>query len=261
LSEKPLIRRVETDTDGHFYLGPDDKPVPGVTSILKALPKTALEAWTLRKAVTLALKGEESWDVPEGVNPTTWLIDAGQREALKAAKTGTGAHNFAEQYMLGTNPNLENLNKAERYHAECFLQFVRNFEPEPILVEKVVTYIDPKRGIPLFAGTIDLVAKLNDSLVWMIDYKASSSAPRPSHALQASAYSHSTHWLDTETGELKPMVKCDRAAVVLLNGGTAEKGYRAFELDTSEVVFSVFKSLLRIYNFGKIEDRVIIGEL
>lgn len=163
--------------------------------------------------------------------------------------------------MLGNNPDIEALSKAEHHHAECFLQFVRDFEPQPILVEKVVAYIDPKTNMPLYCGTIDLVAKLNDGVVWLIDYKASSSQARPSHALQAAAYTHATHWVDVETGKLHPMPECERAAVVLLNGGSGDRGYRAFELDVSPVVFSVFKNLLRIHNFSKIEERVIIGEL
>lgn len=257
----PIVRRIETLAGGHLYVDKNDRAVAGVTTILNALPKEALMTWRLRKAVDLALKGVDSWTVPEGVNPTTWLIDAGEREANKAAKIGTGAHNFAEQYLLGNDPNLDDLPKKERYHAECFLQFVRDFEPKSILLEKVVTYIDPKSGVPLYCGTLDLLAVLNDNITWLIDWKSSSSQARPSHALQAAAYRHATHWIDIETGELHPMVKCDRAAVILLNGGSSDRCYRAYELDTSEVVFSVFKSLLRIYNFDKIAERVIIGEL
>lgn len=257
----PVVRRIETET-GHYYADSQDRPISGVTTILKALPKAQLESWKIRKAVDLALKGEGSWkEKPEGVSIPTWLIDAGEREALKAAAIGTGAHAFAEAHMLGESPSLDDLSKKERYHSECFLQFVRDFEPEPILVEKVVTYLD-SAGRPLYCGTIDLVARLKDGIVWLIDYKASSSQARPSHALQAAAYLHATHWLDAESGELVEMPKIERSAVVLLNGGSDEnKCYRAYELDSGPIVFSVFKSLLRIHNFSKIEDRVILGEL
>lgn len=255
-----LIERVETST-GHYYRSPQTKlQIPGVTSILKVLPKEALDIWKLRKAVSLALKEERSWKLPEGADPVTWLIEAGDREAFAKAKIGTGAHNFAEKYLLGENPSLDDLPKAERFHAECFLNFVRDKEPRPILVERVVTHIDSKTGTPLYCGTIDLVADLQDDLTWLIDYKASSSSPRPSHALQAAAYAHATHWLD-ENNELQPMPKADRAAVLLLNGGGPGKGYRWYRLDISPVVFSVFKNLLRIYNFSKIEERIVLGEL
>lgn len=262
MREKPIVRRIETLAGGHCYVDAQDHPVAGVTTILNALPKVGLTTWKLKMAVELALKGETAWKgMPEGIAPIKWLVDAGEREANKAAKIGTGAHNFAEQYLLGNNPKLEELGKKEKFHSECFLHFVRDFEPKPILLEKVVTYIDPKLGIPLYCGTLDLVAELNDGVTWLIDWKSSSGQARPSHALQAAAYRHATHWIDIETGELHPMVKCDRAAVILLNGGSNDRCYRAYELDTSEVVFSVFKSLLRIYNFDRIADRVIIGEL
>lgn len=247
-----------------------------MTTILKALPKEALINWQMKKAVALALKGEKGLaGKPDHVDEVKWLIEAGEREALTAAAIGTGAHNFAEAHMLGKNPDMEALSEKEKKHAECYLNFVRDYQPTPVVVEKVVTHID-KNGTPLYCGTIDLVADLTwnderdatrlpnnwvDGLTWLVDYKASSSAPRPSHALQASAYRYATHYLDEESSTLIEMPAVDRTAVILLNGGKGDRCYRMFELDTSPVVFSVFKSLLRISQFVKIEDRVILGEM
>ena len=256
-----LIERVETET-GHYYRSPKTGiQIPGVTTILKVLPKAQLDNWKLRKAVSLALKGDSAWkEMPAEVDTVSWLIEAGDREALAAAKIGTGAHNFAEQYMLGNDPDIEALSTAERHHAECFLHFVRDHQPRPVLVERVVTYIDPKTGVPLYCGTIDLIAELIDEYVWLVDYKASSSQPRPSHALQAAAYRHATHWLD-EDGILVPMPSTDKAAVVLLNGGAANKCYRMYRLDAGAIAFRVFNDLREIYNFSKVEDKVILGEV
>lgn len=258
----PLVRRIDTET-GHYYVDQNDRQIPGVTTILKCLPKAKLEAWTIRKAVELAMKGEKGMKgKPDDVDPIKWLIAAGEREALEAAAIGTKAHQFAEDYMLGKNPSLDELNDKERHHAECFLHFVRDYQPKPVLVEKVVTYIDPQLEIPLYAGTIDLIAELNDDFTWLCDYKASAGMARSSHALQAAAYRWATHWLDEDTGKLIEMPPVDKTAVILLNGGgNSEKCYRMYRLDSSKVVFSVFKSLLTINNFCKIEDRVIMGEM
>ena len=266
-----LIERVET-SNGHFYRHYITKQsIPGVTTVLKCLPKDALESWKVKQAVTLALEGPDAWSQkPDDYDLVTWLSSAGSRVANKAAQTGTNAHDFAEKFMLGMDPDIESLKKAERKHVECFLQFVRDFAPEPILVEKVLTYIDSKSGQPLYCGTMDLLAKLywkrpepqpegwEDGLAWLVDYKASSSQVRSSYALQASAYRHATHWLDHETGELVEMPHVDRTAVILLNGGTTDRCYRMVGVDSSPVVFSVFKSLLRISNFQKVEDKVIL---
>lgn len=273
---KPLVRRIETPT-GHYYADDKDNAIPGVTTILKALPKDALNKWSLRKAVSLALEGEQAWDYDPGCdgNFVDWLCGAGDREANKAAKIGTNAHNFAEAHMLGQEPDIEALSKQERKHAECYLNFVEDYQPEPILVEKVLTYIDSKTNQPLYCGTMDLIAKLTwndardsarlpndwvDGETWICDYKASSSAPRPSHALQTSAYRYATHWID-EDGSLQEMVQVDHGAVILLNGGKGSSCYRMYKLDTSKVVFHVFKCLLTINNFQKIEDRVILREM
>lgn len=272
---KPLVRRIETAT-GHYYADDKDNPIPGVTTVLKALPKEALNKWNLRKAVDLALAGESKWGSWDGTGTLTdYLIAAGEREAFKAADIGTNAHNFAEAHMLGQNPDISALGKKEQKHAECYLNFVEDYQPEPVLVEKVLTYIDPKSNRPLYCGTMDLIAKLYwndtrdssrlsndwvDGETWMCDYKASSSAPRPSHALQTAAYRYATHWIDDD-GVLQEMVPVDHGAVILLNGGKGESCYRMYKLDTSKVVFHVFKSLLTISNFTKIEDRVIIGEM
>jgi hypothetical protein len=157
---KPLVRRIETAT-GHYYADDKDNPIPGVTTILKALPKGALEKWNLRKAVSLALEGESKWGGWDGNgNIVDYLIGAGEREAFKAADVGTNAHNFAEAHMLGLDPDIEALGKKERKHAECYLNFVEDYQPEPVLVEKVLTYIDSKTNQPLYCGTMDLVAKL-----------------------------------------------------------------------------------------------------
>lgn len=257
-----LVQRVETPT-GHYYINPQtNQPIPGVTTILKALPKGALETWKIKQAVNLALKGEEAWkDKPPGLDLATYLVAAGDREANKAANIGTAAHEFAELHMLGQEPVMESYPKKVQKHIQCYLEFVRDLDPQPILVEKVLTHIDPKTGEPLYCGTMDLVARLTDGFVWLIDYKASSGQARPSHALQASAYRYATHWLDETTGELIPMPETHRAAVVLLNGGGTGKCYRAIELDAGPVTFSVFKSLLRVSRFEKIQDRVILGEL
>lgn len=256
-----LIERVETDT-GHYYRNvKTGAQIPGVTTVAGVMPKDKLQSWKLRKAVSLALKGESAWKkMPEGTDPVAWLIDAGTREANVAAEAGTNVHDFAEKHMLGLDPDISELTKKEQFHANCYLQFVRDHQPKPVLVEKVLTYIDPKTETPLYCGTMDLIAELSDEAVWLVDYKASSSQPRASHSLQSAAYTHATHWLE-EDGTLHPMPKIDKAAVVLLNGGDPDRCYRMYRLDNGPVVFSVFKSLLRIYNFTKVEERVILGEV
>lgn len=300
---KPLVRRIETKT-GHYYVDDKDNPIPGVTTVLKALPKEALTKWQMKKAVSLALDGESAWNDfnPDQEKLIDWLMAAGDREAFTAADIGTNAHEFAELHMLGKNPELEALGKKEQKHAKCYLNFVRDYQPEPVLVEKVLTYIDPKTNQPLYCGTMDLVAKLTwndrnkcskceaisdrrlseahicdhlwvpicdpsrlsndwvDGETYLCDYKASSSQPRPSHALQSAAYRYATHYIDEE-GQLQEMVPVDHAAVILLNGGKGESCYRMYKLDTSKVVFYVFKSLLTISNFSKIENRVILQEM
>lgn len=298
---KPLVRRVETST-GHWYANDKDEPIPGVTTILKSLPKGALEKWNLRKAVSLTLEGEGKWDWDGSGTIVDYLCGAGEREAFKAADVGTNAHNFAEAHMLGHEPDFSALGKKEKKHALCYLNFVEDYQPEPVLVEKVLTYIDSKTNQPLYCGTMDLIAKLtwNDGKVctkcdavyeaglievrdcdhiwkerrgssrlpndwvdgetWMCDYKASSSAPRPSHALQTAAYRYATHWID-EDGTLQEMVKVDHGAVILLNGGKGESCYRMYKLQTDRVVFHVFKCLLTIHNFSKMENLVIKGQM
>lgn len=272
--DKSILRKVESAT-GHFYLDRNDNRVPGVTTIIKCLPKDALTKWQLRKAVELALAGEGKWDWDGQGSIVDYLTAAGDREANKAATKGTKAHDFSEKYMIGLNPDKESYTKAEQKHIDCFLHFVRDYQPDPVLVEKVVTYIDPKTELPLFAGTMDIVAKLYwndnsnpkylpndfvDGETYLLDYKSSSGQVRPSHALQASAYRHATHYLD-EDGQLRKMVPVDHGAVILLNGGAGDRCFRMHKVDTSPVVFSVFKSLLRIHNFTKIEQRVVLGAM
>lgn len=163
---KPIVRRIETST-GHYYCNDRDEAIPGVTTILKSLPKDALTKWNIKRAVELALAGENKWDWDGNGTLVDYLIGAGEREAFKAADIGTNAHNFAEAHMLGKNPDIDALGKKEQKHARSYLTFVEDYQPEPVLVEKVLTYIDSKSNQPLFCGTMDLIAKLtwNDGKV------------------------------------------------------------------------------------------------
>lgn len=268
MSDLPLVRRVEVD-GGHYYLDDQNNRIPGVTTILKNLPKGALEEWRVRQAVELALDPTKhpKKRVLEGRELVDWCAGAGDRVARQAANLGNVAHAVAESELLGKPFDLsEEKNPKILKMVECFRQFVRDWEPVPVLVDGVpfvellVTYINPKTGRPEYCGTSDFCCTVLDGTVVLGDWKGQSKAPRSSHALQAAAYAHATHVvIDPEKGTLAPMPKVDRAAVVLLNGGDEDTCYRAFELDISKPVFSIFQSLLRIHRFCEIQDMTIMG--
>lgn len=254
----PLVRRVETNS-GHIYLDDKDDRVPGVTTVLQNLPKPALIDWKVKSAVRLALNTDKhpKRKPLEGEQLVAWCAESGDRTARKAADLGTAAHDWAEAHMNGEDVDAEELSAAVRPMVDCYLRFVEDWKPSPVLVERLFVYVSPKTGRPMYCGTGDLVADLKDGNRWMLDWKGQTKSPRTTHALQLAAYANSTHWVDEE-GELHPMVQCDKGAVILLNG-SPDTCYRMYEADISKDTFNVFMYLLRIHRFMQHEDEVLLG--
>lgn len=254
-----LVNRIETG-GGHYYADDNGERILGVTSVCSKMPKPQLDDWKVASAVRLALQTDKhpKRKPLEGEALVKWCSDAGSRVAQKAANLGNGAHDYAESFLLGRAPDYETISASVRPMVDCFLRYVADWQPKPLLVERVLVHLDPKTGRPLYAGTCDLIADLVDGSRQVVDWKGATKAPRTSHALQMAAYAHATHWLDETDGSLQPMPEGITAAqVVLLNGG--EFCYRAYDLDISPVTFSVFKSLLRIAKFEKMQDLVILN--
>jgi len=199
------IRRVDT-AKGHHYVDANNRRVPGVTSTLSGgLPKAALINWAGNATAGYAI---DNWDELAKLPTSERLrrLQGGRYEDRdKAANRGTQVHKLAEQLITGAEvPIPEEL----AGHTESYVQFLDEFEPQPVLVEGTIYSI--KYG---YAGTLDLIAEfptLGKRL--LVDVKTNRTGIFGETALQLAGYRYAeTCIID---GEPRPMLEVDDCAAI-----------------------------------------------
>lgn len=202
---KPPIRRVDRGRN-HWYADADGARVPGVTTILKSLPKDALINWAANATAEAALN---RWDELSALPPASRLKELqGARFADRdrAANRGTAVHKLAERLVMGEEVELPDEIAG---HAESYARFLDEWKVDPVAVEVVV--MSHKHG---YAGTVDLIADfptLGKRL--LLDLKTSRSGIFGETALQLAAYRYADTYVD-EDGAEQPMFPVDGCAGV-----------------------------------------------
>ncbi|MGH3985901.1 MAG: hypothetical protein ACRDTZ_01105 [Pseudonocardiaceae bacterium] len=199
------IRRVDT-AKGHHYVDANKHHVPGVTTITGALPKDALINWA---ANTTAGYTIDHWDTLAAMAPSERLKKlqgARYEDKDRAANRGTEVHKLAEKLVTGAEVNIP---EELAGHAESYVHFLDEFDPQPVLVECVV--FSHKHG---YAGTLDLVADfptLGKRL--LCDVKTNRSGIFGETAVQLAGYRYAETYLDGE-GVEQPMLEVDGCAAI-----------------------------------------------
>jgi len=199
------IRRVDT-AKGHHYVDANGRRVPGVTTILGGgLPKAALINWAGNATAGYAI---DNWDELATLPPSERLrrLQGGRYEDRdKAANRGTQVHKLAEQLITGAEvPIPEEL----AGHTESYVQFLDQFEPQPVLIEGTIYSI--KYG---YAGTLDLIADFPTmGKRLLVDVKTNRTGIFGETALQLAGYRYAeTCVVD---GEPRPMIEVDDCAAI-----------------------------------------------
>lgn len=170
-------RRHAYQIDGH--------PVPGVTTILGVVNKPALPKWSAKRVA------EYVADNPDGVDELRRLGRAPLVKALQeipwaerdlAAKRGTEVHAAAEAIIHGQEIDVP----AELVgHVQAYIQFLDDYEIQPVLVEVAVGSRTHK-----YAGTLDMVADSNRHPRGIYDLKTARGGIYASTAYQNTAYTY-----------------------------------------------------------------------
>ena len=186
----PPIRRINSGR-GHRYVDANGLTVPGVTTILKALPKDALINWAAETTAEAALN---RWDELAAMPPADRLktLKRARYDALDTASNrGTQVHKLAEKLIHGERVTIPD---GLDGYVEAYVRFLDEWDVDPVLVEAVVfshTY-----G---WAGTLDLVAKLPGKGLCLLDIKTSRSGIFGETALQLAGYRYADQYM-TDTG-------------------------------------------------------------
>jgi hypothetical protein len=199
------IRRVDT-AKGHHYVDANKRRVPGVTTITDALPKAALINWAANATAGYAI---DHWDGLSALLPSERLKKlqgARYEDKDRAANRGTEVHKLAEQLITGAEVEIP---EELAGHAESYVQFLDEFNPQPVLIEAVV--YSNRHG---YAGTLDLVADfptLGKRL--LVDVKTNRSGIFGETAIQLAGYRFADVYLD-EHGAEQAMLEVDGCAAI-----------------------------------------------
>jgi len=162
---------------------------PSVTTVLSEIRNTVLEEWKMREAVKYATIKDpfviNEWEnLDEGLERYATFVVKNCLDN-KAADFGTTVHNLIERYCVGSNVNIleYDIRVIEAY--QNIKMFIDSNVDKIIYTEK--TIVSKQLG---YAGTIDLVARLNNGKLAIIDFKTTGGALRsyPSYCHQLAAY-------------------------------------------------------------------------
>lgn len=242
----PISRR-RYGRSGHGYVDANGLSVPGVTTILKALPKDALINWAANATAEAAI---DRWDELTAMKPAARLATlkkARYDDRDTAANRGTEVHRWAEQYVVGAEVAIPDDIAG---HAESYRHFVDEWEPEPVLIEAVV--MSHKHG---YAGTCDAVFDIEGLGRCLLDVKTSRSGIFGETALQLAAYRYADVYIDG-AGVEQPMLQVD--AVLGLH--VRADSYELRPVEAGPEQLREFLYVMQVARFTSETSKTYIGE-
>jgi hypothetical protein len=232
----PSARRIDRGR-GHSY-EIDGQPVPGITTILnRGIPKPALIDWAGRETAGYAV---DHWDelAELSISQRLQKLEKARFEARDtAAVRGTQIHAFADQLHAGAEIDVpEHLVG----HVDAYLKFADDWHADELLVEQPVYHRTLR-----YAGTPDLVARLADGKLWLLDWKTGGKGIFPEHAIQLAAARYAEFTIDPVSGAELLMPKVDRCGCVWLRAD----GYDLVPVAADAEAFEVFLWAKRMAGF------------
>jgi plasmid stabilization system protein ParE len=240
-----------------LYVSPisGDK-VPGVTSVLNALPKPFLKWWAAKSVAEFAA---------DNAGPVVSLLASGNRQAAidlmkgspnrdtaQAAEAGTAVHDLFERLAKGeeagrVHPDLEP-------YVGIFRGFERQFSPEFIHLEQTVW--SETHG---YAGSFDFMARLTDpdtkeTGLYIGDWKTTRSGVHAEVALQMTAYSRADY-IVTPAGEKLEIPKLDGGVVV----HARPEGGKVVPTRLDDELFEIFLALRRVWEYDREISKTVLG--
>lgn len=201
----PPIRRVNRGR-GHTYVDANGLTVPGVTTILKALPKDALINWAANATAEAAV---DRWGELSKLGPAARLNalkKARYDDRDTAANRGTVVHGLGQRLVADERVEIPD---GLEGHVESYVRFLDEWDVQPVLVEAVV--MSHRHG---YAGTLDLLADLPPlGKRLLIDLKTSRSGVFGETALQLAGYRYADTYV-TDDGSEAQMIEVDACAAV-----------------------------------------------
>jgi hypothetical protein len=245
----PLIENVykgkPPDTQRWYRNNQTGTEVPGVSSIVDMMPKSALVPWAARLAAEYTVGNmDEIQSMLSEKDGERRAIDqikgASSRYSAKAAAEGTTVHHYAEEIaraiMNGTKPKADRMPPGILPYLKNYVRFLKEFDAVPVMIETVVW--DEKVG---FAGRLDAVFQLRaiDDSLSIVDTKSGASGVWESVSLQQTAYAYAEFYWDEEEDVLKPMPEIKNTYALWLR----PEGFALIPVDSTEAEWQQFQRL------------------
>jgi hypothetical protein len=229
---------------------------PGVTSILRMMPKDALSQWYSRTAADYAVNHwAELSELPlmgKGGRHAA-IMNAPNEDRDAAAGKGTKVHGYAARLALGEPLRSLDIPDELVGHVRAYAAWLRRYQVETIAAELVVI----NRAVG-YCGSVDLIAELRDQ-VWLLELKTSRSGIFRESALQATGYEHAESYVHPPEWDNEHPVKelaIDRCGSVWIRSD----GVDLRALDTGPDVWAYFQRLALNYQ-AEDDSRTWVGEL
>lgn len=161
------------------YYNIEGAQYPSVTTILRVINKPALITWLQKRAAEKALEDPATYDTPQKV------LAALELDKDAAGQRGSNVHAIAHEYVRFVKGEIPR--EALRPYEEdpYFPAIVSFFETmRPDIAASELTVFNTEH---VYAGTLDLLAVMQDGKRYVIDWKTSK-AVYPEFGLQVEAY-------------------------------------------------------------------------
>lgn len=223
---------------GRIYVW-KEKSYVSVTTVLKSLPKEALQAWRERQIINSAIENKLALPEMEDKDITALLSSSSTAHRDTAGNIGSSIHSYIDKMSKGIVSVPPNENIAG--YINSFRQFVNDWNP--IFHENEATVFSNTWG---YAGTMDALVEINGRL-HILDFKTGKRV-YPEAALQMSAYRHAD-FIGRRDGTEVSLMATGHGLVLHLQ----PTGYKVILARTDEPIFETFLSVLDVHNWRSLE--------
>ena len=231
-----MSSRITVSRAGHALALNGDR-IPTVTTIIgNSTPKRALLPWAARQAAEWAATHV---DLIPAIGEADWIEQASkahQRVSNAKATKGTDVHADALGLLKGEALDIPDERLAVTRQA---VEFMDAWSVDDIAAERPCANTEWQYG-----GTFDLIARLADGNVWLLDWKTGK-GPYTEQALQLAAYAACDIYQD-DAGNDQPMPAVDRLGFVMLSETAWDLVPVVADRDR---LFSVFSRMIGVSNF------------
>lgn len=246
------IKRVNAGK-GHSYKDTETgQKIPGVTTILKAMPKDALIGWAASATANYAIDHWEELGEKALSVRLKELTGARYADSDKASNRGNQVHTLASKLVHGERVKVPDEIAG---HVRSYTRFLDDFDVRPVLVEAVVANRKHR-----YCGTLDLLGDLLDVEDpdggyerWLIDIKTSRSGVYPESALQLAGYRYAELYVDA-AGEEHLIPEVTRTGVVHVRAD----GYDLVPVEAGQAEFRQLLYVQQTHLWGQ-SSRELIG--